>query len=214
MPGAIVADRQPLMRAGLRDVLESAGAAVVGECDELKQMVQLVRSRRPRLVLVDLTLPDDVLGAIHQLTFQRDDLDVIVLADADSGGEIAAVRAGATGVVYRDTVCAQLPHAVAAVLAGETAIPRRLLPALLAELRVPAPRPEPSGVEALHLTERERDVLERLADGCSTREIADALYVEPVTVRTHVCALLRKLGLADRDALIRWARRARGRVPA
>lgn len=210
-----MADRQPLMRAGLSAVLESAGAAVVGECDEADLLVALVRQERPRLVLVDLTMAGDVYGAIHHLTFRRDDLDVIALADADAGGEIAAVRAGATGVVYRDTVCDQLPHAVAAVLAGETAIPRRLLPALLAELRVPAPRAELSELDGLRLTEREREVLERLAEGRSTREIADALFVEPVTVRTHVCALLRKLGLPDRDALIAWARRAGSeRVPA
>ena len=214
-PGAMIAERQPLMRAGLRAVLESAGADVVGECDDIDRLMALLRMTRPRLVLVDLSLPGDVLDLIHILTFDRDDLDVIALAEADAGGEVAAVRAGAAGVVYRDTVCAQLPHAVGAVLAGETAIPRRLLPALLAELRVPAPRSEPTELDGLRLTEREREVLERLADGASTREIADALFVEPVTVRTHVCALLRKLGLADREALIQWARRARvAGVPA
>ena len=209
-----MADRQPLMRAGLRAVLEAAGADVAGECDDVDALVGLVRSVHPRLALVDLTMSGDVLDAIDVLTREQDGLDVIALADVDAGGEVAAVRAGATGVVFRDTVCAQLPHAVGAVLAGEIAMPRRLLPALLAELRVPAPR-APAEQDGLRLTERERDVLDRLAEGLSTREIADSLYVEPVTVRTHVCALLRKLGLADRDELIRWARRLRAaRTPA
>jgi DNA-binding NarL/FixJ family response regulator len=213
-PEAIVADRQPLMRAGLRGGLEAAGVVCADECATVGQLVAAVRRTRPRLALVDLTLPGDVLGAIHHLTYDRDDIDVIAIADCDAGGELGAVRAGATGVVYRDTALEQLPHALAAVLAGESAIPRRLLPALLAELRIPRPRLA-SSREQVRLTEREREVLDRLADGLSTRDIAALLFVAPVTVRTHVCALLRKLGLTDRDALIEWARQAREtRVPA
>jgi DNA-binding NarL/FixJ family response regulator len=159
-------------------------------------------------------LPGDVLGAIQHLTNGRDDFDVIAIADCEAGGELGAVRAGATGVVYRDTALEQLPHALAAVLAGETAIPRRLLPALLAELRIPRPRLAAKR-EQVRLTQREREVLDGLVDGMTTRDIAAELFVAPVTVRTHVCALLRKLGLADRDALIEWARHAReARIPA
>ena len=207
---AAVADSQPLMRAGLRDVLRGCGVEVVAETGSVRELLLRISDARPRVVLLELGLR----GAVHAITCLAElrDVDVVVLADGDDVlGQVAAVRAGATGVVAKAVALEQLPRVLAAVLAGDSAIPRGLFPALLAEIRDPQPW---SGGTRLsdRLTERERQVLVLLAAGYSTSRVAAELVIAPVTVRSHVCALLRKLQLPDRESLIAYARERYGDV--
>jgi DNA-binding NarL/FixJ family response regulator len=176
----------------------------------VRDLLLRISDARPRVVLLDLGLR----GAVHAITCVAAlrDVDVVVLADGDDVlGQVAAVRAGATGVVAKALALEQLPRVLAAVLAGDLAIPRGLFPALLAEIR--DRQPWSAGTHASdRLTERERQVLVLLAAGYSTSRVAAELVIAPVTVRSHVCALMRKLRLPDRESLIAYARERYGHV--
>jgi DNA-binding NarL/FixJ family response regulator len=143
---------------------------------------------------ISSVLPDT---AIVMLTVSRDDTDLF-----------EALRAGASGYLLKDTDPARLPFALRGVLDGEAALPRTLTARLICEFRGRErvnrwPRRAPSQVR---LTNREWDVLEMMDEGLTTSEMAERMFVGPVTVRTHVHAILHKLRLPDRESVLRMMR--------
>jgi DNA-binding NarL/FixJ family response regulator len=115
-----------------------------------------------------------------------------------------ALEAGALGYLLKDTSPARLPDALRAVLRGEAALPAHLVTKVVAEFRdrrrrrrVPLP-----GRKPVELTDRERDVLMMMREGLTTAEMAERLFVAPVTIRTHVAAILRKLRVSDRRSAV------------
>lgn len=131
--------------------------------------------------------------AVVMLTVSRDDDDLF-----------AALRAGAVGYLLKDTDPDRLPMALNGVLNGEGALPRTLVARLVEEFRGRGKRRlKLGGNRNVELTPREWQVLEGLRDGLSTEEISELLYVSPVTVRSHVSAILRKLKVPDRAAAIK-----------
>jgi DNA-binding NarL/FixJ family response regulator len=199
-----VADATPLARAGLRSVCEDAGMCVVGEAANSADLVRLARAARPDLCVMDLDLPGDALTCVRDLSNTA--VAVVVLTNRPEATELlAAARAGAQGYVAKDRDADCLPQALAAVLAGEAAVPRGLVSALLSELALgPAPgTTDAAGDPRLSLlTGREREVLALLRRGVPTSTIAAGLFVAPVTVRSHVCAIMRKLNVSDRADLV------------
>jgi DNA-binding NarL/FixJ family response regulator len=194
----LIADDQPLMRAGFRAVLEATGEMeVVGEAGDGADAVSAARSLKPDVVLMDIRMPNlDGIEAIRQLPSQR----VLVLTTFGLDEYIVeALRAGASGFITKDVPADELVRAVRVVGAGDA----QLTPALTRQLldrvarRLPAPV-GPSPGDLAQLTEREREVLELLARGMSNAEIAEALIVGEATVKTHVSNVLMKLGLRDR----------------
>ncbi|HWF53529.1 MAG TPA: response regulator transcription factor [Solirubrobacteraceae bacterium] len=194
----LIADDQPLMRAGFKAVLEATGEmAVVAEAADGLEAVAAAKEHRPDVVLMDVRMPKlDGIEAIRRLPTHR----ILVLTTFGLDEYIVeALRAGASGFITKDVPAEELVRAVRVVAAGDAlltpAVTRRLLDTVARRL----PAPVASGPEALaELTEREREVLELLARGMSNAEIAAALIVGEATVKTHVSNVLMKLGLRDR----------------
>jgi DNA-binding NarL/FixJ family response regulator len=194
----LIADDQPLMRAGFRAVLEATGEMeVVAEAADGLQAVQAARAVKPDVVLMDIRMPNlDGIEAIKQLPNYR----VLVLTTFGMDEYIVeALRAGASGFITKDVPAQELVRAVRIVAAGDALLTPAVTRQLLDRVARRLPAPISHSPEALaELTEREREVLELLARGMSNAEIAEALVVGEATVKTHVSNVLMKLGLRDR----------------
>lgn len=194
----LIADDQPLMRAGFRAVLEATGEMeVVAEAGDGRDAIAAARTTRPDVILMDIRMPHlDGIEAIRQLPNHR----VLVLTTFGLDEYIVeALRAGASGFITKDVPAQELVHAVRVVAAGEALLTPAVTRQLLDRVARRLPAPVGQGPEALaELTEREREVLELLARGMSNAEIAAALVVGDATVKTHVSNVLMKLGLRDR----------------
>ena len=194
----LIADDQPLMRAGFRAVLEATGEMeVVGEVEDGEQAIAAARSLAPDVVLMDIRMPRlDGIEATRRLPDQR----VLILTTFGLDDYIVeALRAGASGFITKDVPADELVRAVKAVAAGDAL----LSPSVTRQLLDRVGRRLPAAIDArpetlAELTEREREVLELLARGMSNAEIAKALVVGEATVKTHVSNVLMKLGLRDR----------------
>jgi DNA-binding NarL/FixJ family response regulator len=194
----LIADDQPLMRAGFRAVLEATGEMeVVGEASDGEEAVSAARALKPDVVLMDVRMPKlDGIEAIRQLPNHR----VLVLTTFGLDEYIVeALRAGASGFITKDVPAEELVHAVRVVGAGDALLTPAITRQLLDRVARRLPAPVSHSPEALdELTEREREVLGLLARGMSNAEIASALVVGEATVKTHVSNVLMKLGLRDR----------------
>jgi DNA-binding NarL/FixJ family response regulator len=194
----LIADDQPLMRAGFRAVLEATGdMEVVAEAADGVEAVALAQRLAPDVVLMDIRMPLlDGIAATRQLPGRR----VLILTTFGLDDYIIeALRAGASGFILKDVPTAELVHAVRVVAAGDAllspAVTRRLLDRV--GRRLPASATTTPAALA-ELTDREREVFELLARGLSNAEIAGLLFVGDATVKTHVSSVLSKLGLRDR----------------
>lgn len=205
----VVADDQALVRSGFTMLLAGeADIEVVGEASNGAEAVALAARERPDVILMDVRMPvmdgleatriitgDETLAATRVVILTTFDLDEYVHA---------ALRAGASGFLLKDTLPVELLNAVRVVAAGDALIAPKVTRRLIAEF---ARRPEPgtahdaSGMLA-QLTDREREVLELVAKGQSNAEIAGALFVSHATVKTHVSRLLMKLDARDRAQLV------------
>lgn len=202
----VLIDDQPLVRAGLRTLLERDPAIqVVGEADNGQSGVRLVQQTKPDVVLMDIRMPVmDGLTATRQIlgNDKLPGVKVVVLTTFDEDEEIqAAIRAGAAGYLLKDIAPEELRRAVHVVAAGEAllspSITRRIMQQLAAQTAgniTPALLAE--------LTEREAEVLRHIGLGESNEEIAHNLVISPATARTYVSRLLDKLNARDRAQLV------------
>jgi DNA-binding NarL/FixJ family response regulator len=187
------------MGLGMGEVLSALGYAVLARVETADQLVEAVDRHQPELVLVDIALPG-LVPVVREIRATGTRAPYVVLLAEPGQGDliVAGVCAGAVGSVPRSVCPEPLRKALTAVRAGESLIPRALVPEVLAELRLRAESTseEPSSHISV-LTTRERQVLEMMRAGMSTASIAEQLVVAPVTVRTHICAIRRKLHLRD-----------------
>ncbi|WP_432993548.1 response regulator [Dactylosporangium sp. CA-233914] len=197
----LIADDQALVRSGFRMILEARDdLEVLGEAGDGDEAVRLAARTDPDVVLMDVRMPGtDGVTATARLTAGGPRPRVIILTTYDLDETLyAALRAGASGFLLKDVRPAELVEAIRVVARGEALLApsatRRLLERFMATDLTP---PAPSGVLA-RLTEREREVLGLLARGAANAEIAARLVVTEATVKTHVSAILRKLGVRDR----------------
>lgn len=212
-PGAgvttvLIVDDEALVRAGLSALLSSVESLrVVGTAGNGAQAVALCRRHRPDVVLMDLRMPlMDGIEATALIARELPDIRVLVVTTFDTDDEIlAALDAGASGYVVKDTPPEQLIEAVRVVAAGESLLSPRVTSRIIAML---ARRPHPIVPQAdqlAQLTAREREVLVQVATGASNAEIAERLVISLPTVKTHVSNLLSKLHARDRAQLVRIA---------
>jgi DNA-binding NarL/FixJ family response regulator len=204
----LLADDQALIRAGFRVLLEAAGdIEVVGEAVNGAQAVELARSARADVVLMDIRMPDvDGLEATQRIAADDDlaGVKVVILTTFESDEYVyQALRAGASGFLVKDTEPEDLIRAVRVVARGEAllspSVTRRLITNLAAQPRRAPARPAQS---LSRLTEREREVLTLVAEGLSNDEIAGRLYLSPLTTKTHVSRIMTKLDARDRAQLV------------
>ncbi|TQS45235.1 response regulator [Cryptosporangium phraense] len=197
----LIADDQALVRSGFRMILDARDdLEVVGEAADGEEAVRLAAETRPDVVLMDVRMPGtDGIAATARLTAAGNAPKVIILTTYDLDEPLyAALRAGASGFLLKDVRPADLVEAIRVVAGGEALLAptatRRLLDRFVATDVTP---PVQAG-SLDRLTEREREVLTLLARGASNAEIGAQLFVTEATVKTHVSAILRKLGVRDR----------------
>ena len=190
----LIADDHPVVRQGLAVLLEvQDDITLVGEASTGPEAVQLTRQHAPDVLLLDLKLPEiDGLGVLSELAAEQTSTRVLILTSAAGPSTPGlALQAGAAGFLYKDVDPDALVRAIRSVHDGQT-----VLAPQAAGLVAARPAGGARGIGAL--TARERDVLDLLAAGQSNREIARTLHVSEKTVKTHVSAVLAKLGVADR----------------
>jgi DNA-binding NarL/FixJ family response regulator len=213
----LVADDQSLVRVGFSGIIAATpGMTVVGEAGTGAEAVEAVRAARPDVVLMDVRMPVmDGIEATRRITgaAQTRDVRVLILTTFDLDEYVyAALRAGASGFLLKDTMPADLLNAIQVIAAGEAllapSVTRRLLGEFASRPGL-SPAQSPPGREQLRdLTEREREVLTLVAQGLSNGEIAGKLSISPATAKTHVAHLLTKLDCRDRIQLVIIAYRA------
>ena len=198
----LVADDQVLVRTGLRTILEDAGGIdVVGEAADGTEAVERAARLGPDVVLMDVRMPRlDGIAATKQIRARPRAPRVLVLTTFDLDEYVyAGLRAGASGFLLKDTLAADLISAIRVVVEGDAVVAPSATRRLIERFLAATPEPDRTRVQALsELTEREREVLAKLARGLSNAEIAGELYLSEGTVKTHVSRLLGKLGLRDR----------------
>lgn len=206
MTKVLVADDQALVRGSFRVLVETApGLTAVGEASNGIEAVELARSTRPDVVLMDVRMPEmDGIEATRRISGDpaTAGVRVLILTTFDLDDYVyAALRAGASGFLLKDTPPADLLNAIEVVAAGEALLSPRVTRRLIAEF---VSRPEsPLGLVTLEgVTDREREVLSLIARGLSNNEIAARLYLGAATVKTHISRLLAKLGARDRAQLV------------
>ena len=203
----VVADDHPPARESVRRALERGGFTVCGEASDAPGAVEITHRERPDVVLLDINMPGNGIRAAAEIAIALPDVTVVMLTVSRNDGDLFdALRAGASGYLLKDTDPARLPLALQGVLEGEAALPRTLTTRLIDEFRRRGERRRQLGDAGAPLTSREWEVLECLADGLTTAEIAERLFVSKVTVRTHVSAILRKLRVQDREEAVRLFR--------
>jgi DNA-binding NarL/FixJ family response regulator len=201
----LIADDHAPIRAGVRSALEADGCIVCAEAASADEAVAAAVRERPDLCLVDISMPGDGIRAVADIAAGLPDTPIVMLTVSASQHDLfEALSAGATGYLVKDMDPDQLSRAVRAAVAGEAPISGALTARLVEEFRRRGRRTTLGVVDGrrVELTRREWEVLELLADGLSTAEIAHRLFVEPVTVRRHVSALLKRLGASSRGEAI------------
>ena len=195
MPRLIVVDDHPVVRAGLRAMLDAEpDLDVVAEAGSGAEAIALAAELRPDVVLMDLRMPGtDGVEATGRITVAGH-ARVLVVTTYDTDTDILrAVEAGATGYLLKDTPRRELAEAVRAAARGETVLAPPVARKLVSRLRLPA-------VEAP--TRRELEVLAQVADGLSNAEIGRQLHISEATVKTHLLRAFQKLGVSDRTAAV------------
>jgi DNA-binding NarL/FixJ family response regulator len=203
----VVADDQALVRVGFRGIIDATpGFTVVGEAGNGQEAIEVTRQAGPDVVLMDVRMPVmDGIEATRQITELASGVRTLILTTFDLDEYVfAALRAGASGFLLKDTDPADLLTAIRVVAAGDALLAPSITRRLIGEFaRLPdaVPAPRPDAVLAC-LTEREVEVLTLVARGLSNGEIADQLVISPATAKTHVAHLLAKLNARDRVQLV------------
>jgi DNA-binding NarL/FixJ family response regulator len=202
----LLADDQTLVRAAFAMLVESApDMEVVGQAGTGREAVELARSARADLVVMDLRMPDlDGIEATRLIASDEDlaGVKVLVLTTYDTDEHVVeALRAGASGFLVKDTKPAELLDAIRTVAAGDALLSPGPTARLIARLLRSPSAPVPAGGPEC-LSDREREVLGLVARGLNNTEIAEALGLSPLTAKTHVSRIMGKLGARDRAQLV------------
>ncbi|WP_026818716.1 response regulator [Arthrobacter castelli] len=200
----LLVDDEPLVRSGLAAILDGVeDFSVTGEAADGTEVWSQVRARRPHLVMMDVRMPRmDGIETTSQLVDNAHRLDpvprILVLTTFESDDYVyAALKAGADGFLLKRAEPDELIQAVRAVAAGDSIV----FPAKLRQM-VAARRNTSDALSTTGLSSREAEVLRLLAQGCNNQEIAGLMFLGAETVKTHIGAILNKLGVRDRTQAV------------
>jgi DNA-binding NarL/FixJ family response regulator len=205
----VVADDHPPTRELVARALTDAGFDVRATVRDAPSAVEAVVEHDAALAVLDVRMPGSGIRAAREIVRQRPETAVVMLTvSSDDDDLFAAIGAGALGYLVKGVSSAELVESLNRVLAGETALPASMVRRLIVEFgrrdrdaKLLARRPK-----IAELSDREREVLELLDEGLSTREIANRMFVAQVTVRSHIAAILRKLEVPDRSRAVELLR--------
>lgn len=201
----LIADDHHVVRRGLAFFLRTQNDLdVIGEAANGKEAVELAKSLKPDLILMDLVMPEmDGIQATSIIKKEQPEIKVMMLTSfSDQDHVIPALEAGASGFQLKDIQPDELVTSIKRIMSGENQLHPKATSHLLANLSSKH-KPERDLIE--ELTKRELDVLKEIAKGKSNKEIAAALFITEKTVKTHVSNLLAKLELADRTQAALYA---------
>jgi DNA-binding NarL/FixJ family response regulator len=203
----LVTDDQPLLRAGLRVLLESEpDITVVGEAADGEESVRLARETRPDVILMDIRMPGvDGLEATRRIAADEHlaDVNVLILTTFDGDESLfEALRGGASGFLVKDSDPVELLKAVRLVAAGQALMSPAATRRLIEEFAAWPARPARGPDQLDELTDREREVMALVACGLANRQIAERLFISPATAKTHVARAMAKLHAHDRAQLV------------
>lgn len=202
----LLADDHTIMREGLRLVLAAEPSIeVIGEAEDGRQAVDLVAALQPDVVVMDIAMPNlNGLEATRQIRQHSPHVQVVILTMHENRAYyLQFAKAGAAGFLLKRSMGKELVTAIEAAACGESYLPPSIAATVLADYRRLATR-EPIEL-ADPLTEREREILQLVAEGQSNREIADLLTLSIKTVQAHRANIMEKVGAHDRTDLVRYA---------
>jgi DNA-binding NarL/FixJ family response regulator len=203
----VIADDHAPTRADILATLEADPRfTVCGEAADAAAAIEAAIAERPDVCVLDVNMPGGGVAAAWEISSRLPATKVVMLTVSSENRDLfASLRAGASGYLLKEMDPARLPHALADVLNGEAALPRALVARVVEEFRDRTPRRRKLIADGpfAELTSREWQVLDLLRQGLSTSEIARRLVISPVTVRTHVNSILRKVRAPDRESLLR-----------
>ena len=193
------------------ETLEAAGITVCAQAATGDAAAALATEHEPDVCLLDIRMPGDGIAAARRIAATLPDTRILMLTvSAESDDVLDALQAGADGYILKGAPTGEIVAAVRAVCAGETVLAPTVTPALVREIRRSRNRRLRSASgESVQLTEREWAILQLLDEGNTTSAVATALFVAPVTIRSHIAAVVRKLEVRDRDEALAVFRRQR-----
>ncbi len=202
---AIIVEDHPIVRQGLRTLLERQGCQVVAETGDGLEALQLIETHQPRLLLLDLSLKGlNGLEVLRQARRRARSMRVLVLSMYDDDVYVVeALRSGAMAYVLKGSPVEELVRALEALYQGRRYLSAPLSERLLAQAEAPQDLRDPYET----LTDRERQILHLTAEGYTSREIAERLFISPRTVEKHRENLMAKLGIHSQAELIHYAMR-------
>jgi DNA-binding NarL/FixJ family response regulator len=208
----LVADDRALVRAGIRSLLQSLeGVQVIAEASDGREALNLIRELHPDLVMMDISMPGmNGLEALRRVREEFRDIKVVILSmHADQDYIIQALMAGAAGYLLKDSPYDELERCLRTVERGETYFSPRLPKSAISEFKRRArgrmPKTGLEGSSFQRLSPREREVLQLIAEGHSTRDIARIMGISVKTADTHRTSLMKRLDIHDVAGLTRYA---------
>jgi DNA-binding NarL/FixJ family response regulator len=198
----MLADDHRMLREGLRRAMSEAGFDVVGEASDGEEAIRLAEELAPDVILMDVTMPGtDGVEATRQIRSSGQASRVVMLTmHADQSVLADAIRAGTSGYLVKDCSTDEVADAVRMAAAGDTALTPQLAASMLDEVR--RLDSASSAEEDRVVTKREEEVLQLIADGCSTTEVAQRLYISQKTVKNHLASIYQKLDARDRTQAV------------
>lgn len=204
----LIADDHALLRAGVRSLLQSVPEfEVVGEANDGREALQLVNTLRPHVLLMDISMPNmNGLMAASKISVEFPEVHVIILSMHTNEEFVGqAIQNGVAGYLLKNAEAAELEFAVKAVARGETYLTPAISTRMMGDyVDLRNGKPAPTGTP---LTPRQTEILQLIAEGRSTKEIAGDLRISVKTVETHRAQLMDRLAIHDIPGLVRYAMR-------
>lgn len=204
----VIADDHPIVRDGLRRLLETEkDFSVVGQAADGREAVRLVRQLQPDVLLLDLAMPRlPGIEVLRELATSSSEVRTILLTAAVEKEQIVeALQVGARGVVSKETATELLFKSIRTVVAGQYWVGRQEVSDLVAALRGLAPSPGEERQKSFGLTRRELEIVAAIVEGCTNRDIAQKFSLSEDTVKHHLTHIFDKLGVSNRLELAMFA---------